>query len=976
MEDKIILRWVNTHNLKNIDVEIPKNKIITITWVSWSWKSSLAFDTIYKEWQFRYIESLSSYLRQFFNLWSRPDIDYSMWLSPAIAIEQNKRVWNIRSTVWTLAEIDDYLRLLLAKLGDIYCYECWALLKAKNTEKIITEIKEKYLNKKVYIIEEIAHIKSHKDLLRFVRRNRKKVDNWEWFIRYLVMIHWEKELTDYWNNSDLKKWELSQVIEYFYLEEPTISEEYQEFKVYWIFDRVTVQESNISRLKEDIIKILFNNNKFWLYSFENEDKSTFFIEWFTDKNFCANCNISYPDFTTQHFSPNRAEWACPNCHWIWQTLQVDFDKIIDPFSDYMDAILPWRDSNMWQSLLDKLASKYWINIDQKWKDMPKRFREVIVQWDWELIRISLAWKFISIYYKWIEDILTQQYHKWVLTVDFQSMLHLRDCPECNWAKLRKESLSVYLYDSISKNNMNIHDLQILPIIDFIKVLQKYWKKADKPKELLDRILIPLTDRASTISWLWLWYLNMSRNIDTLSWWEIQRLRLAKQLWNKLTWIIYVLDEPTIWLDTKEIKRTIEAIKTLKDMWNTIIVVEHSEEFIKNSDRIVEIWPWAWDFWWNILFNWEYKDFLKSWTLTSKYIKWTKKVNVVFTHKPTNKYISIKKASKYNLKKIDVNIRLWSFTIITWSSWAWKTTLMYHTLFKFLSEKSKYVQSYIRLEMLKNWMSWSEIISSPHMKQKEYEHFEALALQEFYKYIDVENINWFHEIKNILYVDQSSIGKTPRSCPSTFIWVFDDIRKIFAWTEESKMFSFTPWHFSFNSSKWACSECDWYWYKKIELQFLPDTYVPCSLCHWNRYKPEILSIKWRWKNISEILNLYVTDALYFFEDVPFIYDKLLLMDEIWLGYLKLWQPAHTLSWWESQRLKLVKHLLKTYKWHTVYFLDEPTVWLHPSDIEKLLKVLRKFLDNWDTILMIEHDKNLLKFSDDIIELDNWKLVKSN
>lgn len=999
--DTIIFQWVRTHNLKNIDIELPKNKIITITWVSGSWKSSLAFDTIYKEGQFRYIESLSSYLRQFFNLWSRPEIDYSSWLSPAIAIEQNKRVWNARSTVGTLTEIDDYLRLLFAKLWDIFCYKCWTQIKAQTTDQIVDDIKAKFLDDKIYLLEDMWTYSSVNDLIKFMRKNRKKVENGEWYVRYLVSFEYSKKWFDEWD-----------FIEYFYLEDPKLKEEHFPLKIYWIYDRVTIQEKKLLRLKEDIIKILWKWKKFWVYPLSLEDtswkkiktdwddedmiKSLHWETWikfkkdakysdiirYTDKIFCANCNIIYPEFTTQHFSPNRQEWACSTCHGLWQTLQVDFDRVIDPFSDYKSAILPWRDSNLWQAILEKLSQKYSIDESLLWKDLPDWFRQVVRDWDWEVMKITIWWKLTSMYYKWIEDILTQQYQKWILTVDFQSMLNFRVCPECGWAKLKKESLNVFIWEetkdkhwlTVLKNRKNIFDLQNLEIRDLISFLRSYVKSSTKPKILLNRISNPLVDRAATITDLGLWYLSLYRPIDTLSWWEIQRLRLAKQLWNKLAWIIYVLDEPTIGLDEKEIKKIIESIKKLKEIWNTIIVVEHNEDFIRSSERIVEIGPWAWDFGWEVMFNWEYKDFIKSKTLTAKYITWKKEVLANFTHKPTQRVVQIKKAHKYNLKNIDVNFNLGGFTIITWPSWAWKTTLMYHILFRFLNEKEKYIQSQIRINLLKKWYSWTEIIQAPIIRSQEYEHFENVALQQFYQELWVETIKWFEHISNVIYVDQTGIWKTPRSCPATFIGVFDDMRKIFAWTADSKMIWFTSWHFSFNSGRWACPECNWYWYKKVELQFLPDTYVHCELCHGTRYKPEILWVYWRGKNISQVLDMYVEDALELFSEIGFIRQQLQLMVDIWLWYLKLGQPAHTLSGGESQRLKLVKHLLKSYKWHTVYFLDEPTVGLHFADIEKLLAVIAKFLDKWDTVLMIEHERNLLKYADKIIRLDEWALVK--
>ncbi len=947
---EIIIKWARTNNLKNIDISLPKNKLITITWVSGSWKSTLAFNTIYKEWQFRYIESLSSYLRQFFNLWERPDVDYCQWFSPAIAIEQNKKVWNSRSTVGTMTEVDDYLRLLFAKLWDIYCYSCGSQIKSQTTDNIYNQILDKYENDKLYLLQDVWNFNSLNDFLKFVRKNRKKVDSGKWHIRYLVQI---------W---DSKNYEL---VEYFYLEDPNIPDDKFPIKVFGIFDRITLNDKNKSRLKEWIVKVLLEKNKLWIASW-------WIVEWYTDKNFCPDCDIVYPDFTTQHFSPNRQEWACETCHWLGQTLQVDLEKMIDENSKYLEAILPWRDSAMWQWILERLWSKYWIDTNLQWKYLEDWFKDVVINWDDSLLRIWMWGKYISMYYKWIEDVITQQYNKWLLTVDFQAMLNMRTCPSCNWAKLKQQSLNVYISPN-KTTKYNIFDLQNLTIDKLVDILKKFHKNTSKDKDLVSRIITPLIDRVSTITWLWLNHISLSRQIWTLSWWEIQRLRLAKQLGNRLTWIIYVLDEPTIWLDEEEIKKTIKAIKSLKDMWNTIVVVEHNEEFIKNSDWIVEIWPWAWDFGWEVVFNWTYKEFLKSNTLTSQYISWNRTVEVDFDHKLSNNFVDIKKANKHNLNNLDVKFNLWSFTIITWWSWAWKTTLMYDIFYNFLQEKQKFIQWFIRLKLLKEWYSWSDIISWPILKPQEYKELEALALQEYFKDIGVDTIRGAENIDNVLYVDQASIWKTPRSCPATFIGVFDDIRKIFAWTTDAKMLGFDSWHFSFNSKKWSCTECDWYGHKKVELQFLPDTYIACELCNWKRYKSEILAIKWNGKTIADVLQMYIKDALLFFEDIWFIKDKLQLLVDIWLGYLKMWQPAHTLSWWESQRLKLVKHLLKTYRWHTVYFLDEPTVWLHPQDIEKLLNVLKRFLDNWDSIFMIEHDKNLLKFADHVIKLENWSIV---
>ncbi len=964
-DQMISFQWVKTHNLKDIDVSFPKNQIITITGVSGSGKSSLAFDTIYKEWQFRYIESLSSYLRQFFNLWERPDIEYCSGLSPAIAIEQNKKTGNSRSSVGTITEIDDYLRLLFAKLWEPFCYQCGKEIKPQTIQQIMETLKAKYKDQKIYLLQESGEFDTRTPLMEFVKKNRNRVEKGKWFTRYLIMPG---------QKAETNKKEKQEPIEYFYLETPNVPDSYFPIHIYGIYDRVTIEEIKIGRLKEDVIKILTETKKFGVYSAEEKKSKEESINWFTDKMYCPTCNITYPEFSTQHFSPNRPEWACINCLGIGEILQVDLQKILDPESAYDQAILPRRDSNLGQSILTKLAQKYSMDMKRPWKDLPEWFQQLVLYGDNEVLRIQYGGKFVTMNYKWVEDIIKDQYAKWLLTVDFQAMLDMKACPECEGNKLRKESLNVFL--SIEKDKKikkyNISDFQRSTLNELIFLVQKHQETANKDKTLLQRITNPLIDRSQTIQDLWLGYITLNRGISTLSGWEIQRLRLAKQLWNKLTGIIYVLDEPTIGLDDREIQRAITSIKKLKEMGNTIIVVEHNEEFIKASDWVIEIGPGAGDFGGQLVFNGTYADFEKSNTLTAQYITGARKVKIDFEHKPSNKLVTIKKANKYNLNNIDVSIRLWSFTVITGPSGAGKTTLMYSTLYRFLDEKTKFVQSYIRLQLLKQGRSRQEILSAPVLQKQKYEHYENLALQEFYKDIAVDKISGHEEIKNIIYVDQTSIGKTPRSCPATFIGTFDQIRTLFAWTSESKYLWFNASYFSFNSDKWACTACDGYGYKKIELQFLPDTYIPCELCQGKRYKNEILDIKRKGKNISEILEMYIDDAVDLFHEIDHIREELELMQRIWLGYLRMGQPAHTLSGGESQRLKLVKHLLKSYKGHSVYFLDEPTVGLHMSDIEKLLKVIREFLNKGDTILMIEHDQSILQYADDIIYLDNGSL----
>jgi excinuclease ABC subunit A len=709
--------------------------------------------------------------------------------------------------------------------------------------------------------------------------------------------------------------------------------------------------------------------------------------------------------------------------WNWITIELATPENAEELEAARKQARLETYTKKWQvskkSIEEKFDAKKESNIE-KVKDIIGWWRDILVVKDqWKIVwfkysvwenqwRLNLWWVYLFNWYqwKWIGRKLMDLTLQWYENQDIY--LHVVDynvnaikfyqeygfevveweTETCTFASgetmgeicmVKKAAMDRHVVpprdDENNIQRYNLAQLQKLPIRDLVQFLETYKETTTKPIQLIDRILWPLLERSQTIQNLWLAYINLARSMDTLSWWEIQRLRLAKQLGNKLTGIMYVLDEPTIGLDDDEIQRVITAIRSLKEMGNTIVVVEHNEEFIQSSDWVVEIGPGAGDFWGELVFSGPYPDFIKTDTLTAQYVTWRKEVKIKFDHLPSPYRLNITGAHEHNLKHIDTAVRLGSFTIITGPSGAGKTTLMYHTLYKFLEDRQKYVQWYIRLAMMQKGIAWKDILTSTAVRKEEYAEMETQAMVKFMEEIKVTDITGYDTVSNVIYVDQSSIGKTPRSCPATFIGVFDNIRKMFAGTQDAKILWFTDSYFSFNSDKWCCPECDGYGIKKVELQFLPDTYVPCTLCKGKRYKSEILTIRWHGKTINEILEMYVHEAHDFFSEIGFIEEELKIMVDIGLWYIKLGQAAHTLSWWESQRLKLVKHLLKQYKGHSIYFLDEPTVGLHPEDIQKLLYVLKHFLDRGDTILMIEHDKSLLQFADEVIRLKDGAVVKN-
>ncbi len=909
MSDFLEVKWVNTHNLKNIDIKIPKNKLTVITWLSWSWKSSLAFKTIYNIWQQKYLESLSTYARMFiWWVWEEAKYREISGLSPTISIDQKTTNRNPRSTVWTITEIYDYLKLIFLNLWDRKCVKCWSEIKKDSIQSIIDSILTYQINTKFIIKTEILKWK-----LKNLESIKKEVLNL-WFIRFAI---WNKI---YSINDEIENIEILD-------------------NVFVVIDRLIVkdfQESDLKRLKDSIDLWLKISSWFLSIDFilnenntETKNYSTVFV--------CNNCLHTPKELDISSFSFNSHSWACETCHWLWEKVVFLEERIINPRLTIAEwAILPWFWSNYYHELVLKVCKKHKIDSNISYIKLTKKQRDIILYWTWEdLYEISpennMSWKKYISKYKWIINILNDKYYS--SDVDNEKLwnyISTIDCPECNWYRLNKESLSVYF------RWKNIWDLSILPVSELYDFFDKIILNESEEK-IVKNIFKNIKERLEFLSWVWLSYISLSRKSATLSGWESQRIRLATQIWTKLEWIIYVLDEPSIWLHPRDNDMLIENLKKLKNIWNTLIVVEHDEDIMKNADYIIDIWPWAWIYGWEVIFSWIYEEILKSnQTTTWKYLSNQIPRLIKKEKRFINNYLEIFKAKQNNLKNIDVKIPLNNLVVICWPSWSWKSSLV----------------NYILSPYLLNELNWA-----------------TRQVGQF------EKITWLQYIDKVIVVDQSPIWKTPRSNPATYTWVFDHIRALFAETIDAKTRWYWPWRFSFNTRDWRCNHCDWDWVKKIEMHFLPPVYVKCEYCDGKRFNNETLEIKFKWKSISDVLDMTIVEAMEFFKSQNKIFKILEILNQVWLGYIKLWQSSTTLSGWESQRIKLATELSKRSTSKTFYILDEPTTWLHFEDTQKLLKILNSLVEKWNSVLVIEHNMDIIANRDYIIDFwptgwDKW------
>ena len=900
--DKIIIKGARENNLKNIDLELPKNKLIVMTGVSGSGKSSLAFDTIYAEGQRRYMESLSAYARQFLGNSEKPDVDSIEGLSPAISIDQKTTNNNPRSTVGTVTEIYDYLRLVFARVGVPYCPNHNIPISSQSVEEMTQKIIEYPLGTKMIIMSPVVHGEkgTHKDLFEKLRK--------EGYVRVRV-------------NGEM--YDLS--------EEITLDKNKKD-KIDVVIDRIILKEDIYSRLFESIEQATkLSNGKVVIEILGDNKKEIVFSEKFA----CPHCEFSLPELEPRMFSFNAPFGACPECKGLGIKLQIDEELLIPDnnksIAEGCIKTLTDDPEGIDYKKLECVCKHYKIKMDTPWKKLKRREQEIILYGSDEPIHFMYSSKGGNKYDKkeFYEGIINNLERRYMDTSStwirewLENYMIEHTCEKCHGARLNDDVLQVKLG---GKNIYEVTEMSIKNLIPFFTNL----KLSKEKQEIAKLVIKEIQDRLNFLSNVGLEYLTLSRSAGTLSGGEAQRIRLATQIGSRLSGVLYVLDEPSIGLHQRDNERLINSMLEMRDLGNTLVVVEHDTDTMMAADYLVDIGPGAGDHGGEVMAAGTPQEVLKNKnSLTGKYLSGEKCIEVPKTRrKGIKKYLKIRGAKEHNLKNIDVDIPLGTFTCITGVSGSGKSSLINEILCKAISQK---------------------IYKS---KEKPGKHDKILG---------IDNID------KIVAISQNPIGRTPRSNPATYTGVFDDIRALFTTTKEAKMRGFEKNRFSFNVKGGRCEACRGDGVKKIEMHFLPDVYVPCEVCHGTKYNSETLSIKYKGKNIAEVLDMRVTEALEFFDNIPKIKNKLQVLEDVGLGYIKLGQSAPTLSGGEAERVKLAKELQKKATGKTLFVLDEPTTGLHVDDIKRLLEILQKIVDNKDTVVIIEHNLDVIKVADYIIDL---------
>ncbi len=899
--DKIIIKNARENNLKGINIEIPKNKLVVMTGVSGSGKSSLAFDTIYAEGQRRYVESLSAYARQFLGNMHKPEVDSIEGLSPSISIDQKSTNKNPRSTVGTITEIYDYLRLLYSRIGVPYCPKHNIPVSEQSIEEMTNKILEYEVGTKIEIMAPVVHGEkgTHKDLLEDLRKDgyvRAKIDG---------------ETVDLNDEINLEK--------------------NKKHNINVIVDRIVIKEDSRSRIFEGIeSSTKLSNGKVVINIIG--DKEIVFSENYA----CPLCDFSLPELEPRLFSFNSPYGACPDCKGLGVTMHIDEDVLIpDKTKSIMGGAIASFQSgetlNIAYKKLALVAKHYNIDLYKPVKDLTREELNIILYRSPDRIDLTLTTRSGSTLksYDYFEGIITNLERRYIETTSapirewIEKYMTELPCPTCHQARLKDEALSVRI------NGKNIYEVTNLSIKELINFFDKL-KLNKEQTEISFLIIKEIKERLNFLKNVGLEYLTLSREAATLSGGEAQRIRLATQIGSRLSGILYVLDEPSIGLHQRDNEKLINSLKEMRDLGNTLVVVEHDTDTMLNADYIVDIGPEAGEEGGYLVFEGTPEELMKCDTsITGRYLSGKEKIEIPKTRRKGNKKsIKLTGCKENNLKNISVEFPLGKFICVTGVSGSGKSTLVNEILCKILSSK----------------------INGSKEKPGQYKDIKGL-----------ENID------KIVNITQDPIGRTPRSNPATYTGVFDSIRDVFAQTKEAKIRGYDKSRFSFNVKGGRCEACSGDGVKKIEMHFLPDVYVPCDVCNATRYNKETLKIKFKGLNISEVLDLRVDEALKIFENVPKVYKTLKVMHEVGLGYVKLGQSAVTLSGGEASRVKLAKELQKKPTGKSLFVLDEPSTGLHQDDIRKLLIILNRIVDNGDTVIVIEHNLDIIAQADYIIDL---------
>ena len=904
MKEEIYVKGAREHNLKNINLRIPRDRFIVFTGVSGSGKSSLAFDTIYAEGQRRYVESLSSYARQFLGQMDKPDVDLIEGLSPAVSINQKGVSKNPRSTVGTITEVYDYLRVLYARIGIPFCYVCGKKITRQTVDQIVDRIMEMEQGTKFQVLSPI--IRGRKGEYSKTFENIRK----DGFARIRV----DGEIYELDEEFDLK---LDKNIKH---------------NIEIIIDRLKIKPEIRKRLAEDIeISLKESGGIAYIQLLDNDE-----IISFSENFSCVDCGINYEELTPRMFSFNSPYGACGECGGLGISKEIDAGLIVEnPNLSIIDGAIPFFNmgySNYYSQLMRSLAQEYGFDLNAPFKDLDEEIQRVILYGtDGKRIKVKYRnhkghIRFYSIKFEGLANNLSRRYietesdHQ---RSKIEKMVASTPCNSCNGKRLKKESLSVKI------GGVSIADFCGMTIEENISWLKKL-EMSERETIIGKRLVKEIIERLNFLNDVGLGYLTLERKASTLSGGESQRIRLATQIGSGLVGVLYILDEPSIGLHQRDNRKLIDALKRLKDLGNTIIVIEHDEETIRSADHVVDIGPGAGIHGGKIVFSGILDDIYECRrSITGKYLKGEKFIPVPANRRSGNgKKITIKGARQHNLNNIDVDIELGKMVAVTGVSGSGKSTLINEILFPALSNK----------------------LMRSRLRPGEHDRI-----------LDYDNLD------KVIVIDQSPIGRTPRSNPATYTGVFTYIRELFSRTHDARLRGYKPGRFSFNVKGGRCEYCNGDGMIKIEMHFLPDVYVPCEVCKGKRFNRDTLEIKYKGKNIDDVLNMSVEEGLDFFENIPRIKKKLELINDVGLGYIKLGQSSTTLSGGEAQRVKLSTELSKRSTGNTMYLLDEPTTGLHFDDISKLLKILDRLVDAGNTVLVIEHNMEVIKTADYIIDL---------